>query len=118
MPPRQPNTLAGPYIDRVAHRRKDPEYLRTALANPSALFVPVWQTRNAVLRAGDALTANLIVGMDAFAQIDPGEFILLGEFRGQPVFAVNVSGESPQINDAPAEFMDLRMIAGAHAQLK
>src|SRR5689334_17128010 len=112
MPPRPPHTLAGPYLERASHRRKDEERLRAALADPSTLFVPVWQTRNSVRRAGEMLTAHLIAGAGNFMNVDPSEFVLLGEFRGQHVFAVGLSGEPPQIGGQPLEFSDLRMIAG------
>lgn len=112
MPLRSPNTLAGPYLERAAHRRKDEARVRAALADPASLFVPVWQTRNSILRNGDLLAAHLVVGAQAFVGIDPNEFVLLGELRGQLVFAVGVSGERPQIAEQPVEFADLRMIAG------
>src|ERR1044072_920606 len=101
MPPRPPHTLAGPYLERASHRRKDEERLRAALSDPSTLFVPVWQTRNSVLRAGDLLTAHLVSGAANFAGIDPSEFVLLGEFRGRDVFAVGLSGELPQLGGQP-----------------
>lgn len=113
MPLRSPNFLAGPYLERAAHRRKDEERVRAALADPATLFVPVWQTRNSILRNGDFLTAHLVTGAQPFADIDPSEFVLLGEFRGQLAFAVGLSGERPQLPDPSIEFSDLRMIAGA-----
>lgn len=112
MPPRSPNILSGPYIERAAHRRKDEAHVRAALANPETLFVPVWQTRSSVLRQGDMLTAHLVTGAQAFVDVDPGEFILLGEFRGQAIFAVGLSGERPQL-DPPMDFQDLRTVAGS-----
>ena len=112
MPSRSPNLLAGPYLERAAHRRKDAERLRAALADPSTLFVPVWQTRNAILRARDTMAAHLVTGAAAFSHLDPSEFVLLGEFRGHAVFAVGLSGELPQLDEQPFEFSDLRMIAG------
>jgi NAD+ diphosphatase len=112
MPPRPPNFLAGPYLERAAHRRKDEERVRAALADPATLFVPVWQTRSSILRQGDFLTAHLVAGAQPFANIDPSEFVLLGEFRGQLAFAVGLSGERPQLPDPSSEFSDLRMIAG------
>ena len=112
MPPRPPHTLAGPYLERASHWRKDEGRLRAALADPSTLFVPVWQTRNSILRAGDALMAHLVAGAAAFTDRDPGEFVLLGEFRGQAVFAVALSGERPQVGERLLEFTDLRWIAG------
>lgn len=112
MPPRPPNFLAGPYLERAAHRRKDEERLRAALADPATLFVPVWQTRSSIVRHGDFLTAHLVAGARPFANIDPSEFVLLGEFRGQLAFAVGLSGERPQLAEPSSEFSDLRMIAG------
>src|SRR5688572_22727359 len=112
MPPRPPHILAGPYLERASHRRKDEERLRAALADPSTLFVPVWQTRNSIARAGDMLTAHLVTGAAHFADMDPSEFVFLGEFRGRAVFAVGLSGEPPQLGGQPLEFFDLRLIAG------
>jgi NAD+ diphosphatase len=112
MPARPPHILAGPYLERAAHRRKDEAQLRAALANPATLFVPVWQTRSSILRLGDSLTAHLVTGGQAFAQVDPSELILLGEFRGQAVFAVGLSGDRPQLGEQELEFSDLRLIAG------
>lgn len=113
MPTRPPNVLAGPYLERASHRRKDEDRLRAALADPSTLFVPIWQTRNSIVRAGEMLMAHLITGAAAFSDRDPSEFVLLGEFRGQTVFAVGLSGEPPQLGGGePIEFSDLRLIAG------
>jgi NAD+ diphosphatase len=110
---RPPNILSGPYLDRAGHRRKDAERVRAALADPHALFVPVWQTRNLIAKSGDDVGAHLVTGAQSFPDIDPGEFVLLGEFRGRLVFAVGLAGDRPQIADPTLEFADLRMLAGA-----
>jgi NAD+ diphosphatase len=110
---RSPNTLSGPYLERAAHLRKDEARLRAALDDPATLFVPVWQARNSILRQGDLLTAHIVAGLRALADIDANDFVLLGEFRGQLCFAVGLSGEPPQLADPTVEFTDLRMIAGA-----
>src|SRR5687768_10449445 len=113
MPPRSPNTLAGPYLERAAHRRKDEAHVQAVLADPRTLFVPVWQTRNSVLRQGELLTAHFVTGVQALGAIAVTDYVLLGEFRGQAVFAVGVSGERPQLTDPTVDFQDLRMLAGA-----
>lgn len=113
MPPRSPNILSGPYLDRAGHLRKDEGRLRAALADPGTLFVPVWQARSSILRQGALLSAHIVTGMDAFAGVDASEFVLLGEFRGKLCFAVGLSGERPQIADPAIELSDLRLIAGA-----
>jgi NAD+ diphosphatase len=113
MPTRSPNILAGPYLERAAHRRKDEAHVRAALANPETLFVPVWQTRSSILRQDDVVAAYFVSGAQAFDHLDSSDFVLLGEFRGQAVFAVGLSGERPQLTDPAIDFQDLRMLAGA-----
>lgn len=113
MPPRSPNTLAGPYLERAGHRRKDEAHVQAALSNPETLFVPVWQTRSSVLHQGDVVAAHFVTGAQSFANLDAGDFVLLGEFRGQAIFAVGLSGERPQLTDPTVDFLDLRMLAGS-----
>lgn len=113
MPSRLPNLLAGPYLERAAHLRKNAEHVQAALSNPETLFVPVWESRSSILRHGDVMVAHFVTGVQAFASTDPGEFVLLGEFRGHAVFAVGLSGERPQLPDAAVDFQDLRTLAGA-----
>ena len=93
MPPRLPNILAGPSLERAAHRRKDEAYVQALLADPRTLFVPVWQTRNSVLRQGELLAAHFVTGMQALGAIVVTDYVLLGEFRGQAVFAAGLAGE-------------------------
>lgn len=114
LPRSHPNVLAGPYLERAAHWRKDEERLRAALADPATLFVPVWQTRNAIVTAPDGHTcAYFATGAEALAGVDTsGGFILLGEFREQVVFAVAVAGEAPPALASGTELHDLRLIAG------
>ncbi len=107
-----PNILSGPYLERVAHWRKDEARLRAALEDPGTLFVPVWRTRSVVSVVSGRIGAHFIEGGQAFTNIDVNEFILLGEFRSRVCFAVEMQGdEAPQL-DASAEFHDLRLIAG------
>jgi NAD+ diphosphatase len=113
MPLRTPNTLAGPYLERAAHLRKDAARIQAALADPGTLFVPVWQARSSVIRQGDLTTAYFVTGSQAFVGIDTSEFVLLGEFRGHAVFAVGLSGERPQLTDPAVDFQDLRTLAGS-----
>ncbi|HWK51390.1 MAG TPA: NAD(+) diphosphatase [Steroidobacter sp.] len=113
MPSRLPNILAGPYLERAAHLRKDEAHVRAALADPLTWFVPVWQTRNFVVRQGDLLAAHFVTGMQTLCLTETHDYVLLGEFRGHAVFAVGLSGERPQLADPSVDFQDLRMLAGA-----
>lgn len=114
-PRSQPNYLAGPYLERLALLRKDAARMRAALEDPSTLFVPVWQARSFIADAQHAVTAQFIAGLQRLGELDPGEFILLGEFRGRLSFAVEVPSEQSLSQAHPesrAGFRDLRSLAG------
>jgi NAD+ diphosphatase len=113
LPRSHPNLLAGPYLERAAHWRKDEERLRAALADPATLFVPVWRARSAVVTSSDGrASAYFAMGAEALAGLDTSGYILLGEFRERVVFAVAVAGEAPPPLASAAELHDLRLIAG------
>ena len=113
LPRSHPNVLAGPYLARVAHWRKDEERLRAALEDPATLFVPVWRARSAVVTSSDGrASAYFANGTQALAGLDTSGFILLGEFHERVVFAVAVAGEAPPALASGAELHDLRLIAG------
>jgi NAD+ diphosphatase len=113
LPRSHPNVLAGPYVERAAHWRKDEERLRAALADPATWFVPVWRARSAVVASSDGRTsAYFATGTQALAGLDPSSFILLGEFHERVVFAVVLASEAPPALESGAELHDLRLIAG------
>ena len=113
LPRSHPNVLAGPYLARVAHWRKDEERLRAALADPATWFVPVWQARSAVVTSSDGrASAYFAAGAHSLAGVDTSGFILLGEFHEHVVFAVAVAGETPPALASGTELHDLRLIAG------
>ncbi len=113
LPRSRPNVLAGPYVERAAHWRKDEERLRAALADPATWFVPVWQARSAIVASSDGRTsAYFATGAQTFAGLDASGFILLGEFHEHVVFAVVLAGEAPPALGSGAELHDLRLIAG------
>jgi NAD+ diphosphatase len=112
-PRSRPNVLAGPYVERAAHWRKDEERLRAALADPGTWFVPVWQARSAIVAASDGRTsAYFATGAQTLAGLDASGFILLGEFHEHVVFAVVLAGETPPALGSGAELHDLRLLAG------
>lgn len=107
-----PNILAGAYLERAAHWRKDDARLRAALEDPATLFVPVWRTRSLVRASGTQVSAHFVAGAQGLAGTDASDFILLGEFHSRLCFAVELPGEQPPPLQAPIEFHDLRLIAG------
>jgi NAD+ diphosphatase len=108
----QPNILAGPYLERAAHWRKDPGRLQAALEDPQTLFVPVWRSRNAIAASQAGLVAHFMAGVSTSTTGGAGDFILLGEFRRRVCFAFELPAEQPPALDAALEFHDLRLIAG------
>jgi NAD+ diphosphatase len=95
----------------MAQLRKDAARLRAAFDHPATLFVPVWQTRSFIGGSAQALTARFVAGAQQLGDIDPSELILLGEFRSQLCFAVEILSEQAPLLQAEAEFRDLRTIA-------
>jgi NAD+ diphosphatase len=111
-PRSHPNFLAGPYLNRAAEWRKDEARLRAAFEDPQTLLVPVWRTRSLVIQTETSLSAHFIAGVSMLGAIDPSELILLGEFREHACFALELdAGTDPRI-EPPADFRDLRLIAG------
>src|SRR5262245_3118146 len=111
-PRSQPNILAGAYLDRIAHLRKDDASIESAWRDPQALFVPVWKTRNLVTVEATRYSARFIAGASSFGEISRDELILLGRFRDRACFAIELLSEEPPSLAPEAEFHDLRMIAG------
>jgi NAD+ diphosphatase len=111
-PRSQPNILAGPYLNRAAHWRRDEERVLAALADPGTLIVPVWRTQNLVGAIDGVTAAEFVTGIDRLGDIDPADLILLGEFRGQMCFAVEMPADRQPAFGSTARFRDLRTLAG------
>lgn len=100
------NVFAGPYVDRASVLRKDAAWLSAALVADDTRFVPVWRSRSLV-RLG-AAPAAVLLQRESLLTFEPETAILLGQFQGRPVFAVELDApEPPSLADA-AEFADLR----------
>jgi NAD+ diphosphatase len=114
--PRRPNAFSGPYLDRVAHLRKDAAFVAQSLRNPATRIVPVHKSRNLVRRGPTGWSAAFIDGDIELTGIG-GEsgYVLLGLFEGVAYFAAEI--EDPAVLPAAvlppdARFEDLRMIGG------
>jgi NAD+ diphosphatase len=114
MPIPPTHVYAGPYVDRASDRRKDRAWLAAALEDAATRFVPVWRSRSLV-RGGDTPGAVLLqrATLGEFeTALAPGAAILLGQFQGHAVFAVELDAPEPPHLAEAAEFADLRL-AGA-----
>lgn len=111
---RRPNVFAGPYLERVAHLRKDADFVARSLADPAALLVPVWRSRSLVREgaAGSWSAAYLEIGHAARAAVPDAELVLLGQFSSHTYFAADLPGDEPPPLAPGTRFEDLR-VAGA-----
>lgn len=106
------NLLSGPYIDRVAHWRKDEARIRAALDDPNSVFVPVWRNQNLVRPGVQGVKAFMVADVRRTLQIDLGDVVLLGTFQERACFAVSLTTPELPAFDEPVEPRDLRAIAG------
>lgn len=106
------NVFAGPYVDRLTPSRRDARAVADALAGPSARIVPVWRSRSLLRRSPKPAACLLEFDARLRARLEPGELILLGEFRGQLAFAAEFREEQAPPLDPDAEFLDLRLAGG------
>jgi NAD+ diphosphatase len=109
-----PNVFAGPYLDRAAHLRKDVDFVMAAATDPKSLLVPVWRSRSLVRREADGWSAALVeVQHESRLAGTDGDLVLLGHFRGQVCFAVEVGGDvPPAVLPEASSFEDLRGVGG------
>jgi NAD+ diphosphatase len=112
----QSNVLAGSYIDRAAHRRKDLVWLEQAANDPRSLFVPVWRAQNLLVQNDAGLNAVLLERDDEMLvslQPKTDSQVFLGVFRDRACFAFSVDHEQQAPDSPVAQFQDIRMILGA-----
>jgi NAD+ diphosphatase len=110
---RPPNVFAGPYVDRAARLRKDPEGIATALAEAGACLVPVCESRNLVRRTSQGWTAGFVSVRDSQpGHGRPEDWILLGHFRGRPCFACEAAHDGSPVTTPEMSYEDLRHTAG------
>jgi NAD+ diphosphatase len=110
------NVLAGPYLDRATHRRKDLHWIEQAANDPRSIFVPVWRTHNLLAKNTTGMTAALLRGQDElFASLAPyaRSRIFLGLFRDVACFALAIGDEISPVDNDEVQFQDIRTLLGA-----
>lgn len=105
------NIFAGPYLDRAAHLRQDPEWFAAALADGRSRAIPVWNSRN-LIAGGDPPRAEYF----ELSRIPPeqrnGEdLILLGRVDAVSYFAYEIESIDPPPSPPGTQFEDLRLVA-------
>jgi NAD+ diphosphatase len=116
--PRTPNAYTRSPLDRAANRRDDAAFVAARLADPTSLFVPVWQSRSLLrgVEAG-APEAVLMTGAAAAALgVEGRPHALLGLWDGRAVFALDLSADADPLpalaGFGDVSFTDLRQVAG------
>jgi NAD+ diphosphatase len=110
---RTPNVFSGPYVDRLAHLRRDADFLAAARRDPEALLVAVWQSRSLVRRDERGRRAFFVEATHELRRtLADDDLVLLGRFRGRVCFAVEFGGEPAPEIPPEARFEDLRIAGG------
>jgi len=102
------NIFAGAFVDRSGHRRKDAEWLQSAMEGPDTCFVPVWGDK--CLAVGEPFRAVLLKRADVADFLPARETIFLGMYQGQPAFALGIDGSIDAPFSDVGEFHDLRYL--------
>jgi NAD+ diphosphatase len=113
--PRSPNPYSGPYLDRIAHLRKDATFVATALGGGHARIVSISDSRGLVRRGPDGWSAVYLDGAHVLQLgLDCNEFVLLGESAGHVYFAAELDANraSSVATDDSLRFEDLRIAGG------
>src|SRR5262249_60290093 len=78
----RPNFFAGPYIDRRAEEREDPEWLAVARADPATRYLISQGTSQLLQSGAEPHIALLGNGSPLLVATEPGGGVLLGWFQG------------------------------------
>ena len=107
----QRNIFAGPYLDRAAHLRQDPEWFAAALADERSRAIPVWNSRN-LIAEGDIPRAVFWELSRLPPERRTGEdLILLGRFGETSYFTYEIDSIDPPPTPPGTRFEDLRLVA-------
>lgn len=103
------NVFAGAFVDRQGERRKDPDWLDSAIGDAETCFVPVWGDK--CLVGGEPLRAVMFAPTQLTGlAFDRRELVFLGLFRGRPAFAFAVDDSDEAPFPELGEFHDLRYL--------
>jgi len=105
------NVFAGPYLDRAAHLRQDPDWFAGALADPRSRAVPVWNSRNLIVDGEQPRAAFLELSCISKERRNSAEMILLGRMGDTHYFAAEIESIEPPALLSGTHFEDLRLVA-------
>jgi NAD+ diphosphatase len=110
---RQPhNFYAGNRFNRLVERRADAQWLTEQLHGGAVGLLPLWRGRSLVAGGMQRPRLAMLQPSVLAQQIAEHELVLLGEFRGQYCFAVELQGDTAPVTAELGEFHDLRVVGG------
>jgi len=109
----RPNFFAGPYIDRRAEERENPQWLAAAGADPATRYLICQGTAQLLQSAAEPHIALLGKASPLLAATEPGSEVLLGWFQGaRCILAELPAGRSPEL-PAGTQLAELRPLTAA-----
>ncbi|MGL6222148.1 MAG: NAD(+) diphosphatase [Steroidobacteraceae bacterium] len=112
--PRPINVFAGPYLDRIAHLRKDAAFVEATLSSASVRIVAVHDARILIQRSTEGWFPAYLGGTEAARlELRSTDLVMLGRRDGFVYFAAEIVDPAPvQADPAVARFEDLRVAGG------
>lgn len=106
------NYYAGPYLEREAERREDPEWFHAALQDPETLYVVSRGTTHLLIVDPEPRVAFLSGAHPLVAALAERRAVLLGRFRGARCVLMDLSDADDLDEVTPnARFEELRPLA-------
>jgi NAD+ diphosphatase len=106
----RPTLFSGPYLERRAELRDDPEWISAARADPATRYVIFVGSRQLVTSSGASDVALLANTDELVARATDPMLTLLGWFRGQRTILVDYGLSQPPLPEG-TEFGELRPLA-------
>jgi len=107
----QRNIFAGPYLDRAAHLRQDPEWFAAALADERSRAIPVWNSRNLIAEGDTPRAVYLEMTHIPPERRNSADLILLGRLGDTSYFTYEIESIEPPPLPPGTRFEDLRLVA-------
>jgi NAD+ diphosphatase len=107
----RPNFFSGPYIERRAEERDDPQWLTKARADPATCYLIAQGTAQLLSDGPQPRIAFLANGAPLLRAVEPENLVLLGWFRGARCLLAELApGEAQQLPEG-TRFEELRPLA-------